>query len=64
MDQMHSKFKSPSISLRLPTDVGVYVVRERDCPTVRYKKMQPISEAALRTPMLRTSRQAPYARMI
>ena len=34
MDQMHSKFKSPSISLHLPTKVGVYGVRERDCPTV------------------------------
>ena len=35
MDQIPSKFESPSISLRLPTWVGVYGVRERDCPTVQ-----------------------------
>ena len=34
MDQMHSKIKYPFVSLRLPTLLGVYGVREGDCPTV------------------------------
>ena len=37
-DQMHQKLKSPSISLCLPTQEGVYGVRERDCPTVHGSK--------------------------